>query len=43
MSDKVDVTCPCCSTRLVVDTASGEILSGEYAPELIKLFAFFRQ
>ena len=29
MSDNLQVTCPCCETRLVVDTASGEILSEE--------------
>ena len=29
MSDNVEVTCPCCATRLVVDTATGEILSEE--------------
>jgi len=29
MKDKVDVTCPCCSTMLVVDVATGEILSEE--------------
>ena len=27
MKDRIDVTCPCCSTELVVETASGEILS----------------
>jgi len=27
MSDRVELTCPCCSTRLVVDAKSGEILS----------------
>lgn len=27
--EKVDVTCPCCSTKLVVDSVSGEILSAE--------------
>ena len=29
MSDNLEVTCPCCETRLVVDSASGEILSEE--------------
>jgi len=29
MKDKVDVTCPCCSTKLVVDVGTGEILSEE--------------
>jgi hypothetical protein len=29
MSDRVEVTCPCCSTKLLVDVASGEILSEE--------------
>jgi hypothetical protein len=29
MSEQVDVTCPCCSTKLVVDVATGEILSEE--------------
>ena len=27
MADRVDVTCPCCDTRLVVDARSGEVLS----------------
>ena len=26
-TDRVDVTCPCCRTQLVVDTDSGEVLS----------------
>lgn len=29
MSGKVDVDCPCCGTRLVVDAATGVILSEE--------------
>jgi hypothetical protein len=29
MPDRVDVTCPCCSTKLVVDVTTGEILSEE--------------
>jgi hypothetical protein len=29
MKDRVDVTCPCCSTKLVVDAATGEILAEE--------------
>ncbi len=29
MSDNVELTCPCCETRLVVDAATGEILSEE--------------
>ena len=29
MSDRVQVECPCCATRLVVDSASGEILAEE--------------
>ena len=29
MKDRVAVTCPCCSTKLVVDKESGEILSEE--------------
>ena len=29
MSDRVQVTCPCCSTKLVVESATGEILSEE--------------
>lgn len=29
MADRVDVTCPCCDTRLVVDTDSGEVLAEE--------------
>jgi hypothetical protein len=32
MSDHVEVKCPCCATELVVDSASGEILS-ETRPE----------
>jgi hypothetical protein len=27
MSDRVEVTCPCCDTMLVVDAATGEVLS----------------
>lgn len=29
MSDNLDVTCPCCGTRLTLDRASGEILAEE--------------
>jgi hypothetical protein len=29
MKDRVDVVCPCCSTKLTVETASGEILAEE--------------
>jgi len=29
MADRVDVECPCCNTKLVVDTETGEILSEE--------------
>lgn len=29
MADRVDVTCPCCGTRLTVDTATSEILAEE--------------
>ncbi|MCP3978345.1 MAG: hypothetical protein GY716_03295 [bacterium] len=29
MKDRVDVVCPCCSTKLAVDTDTGEILSEE--------------
>ena len=29
MSDRVETVCPCCSTKLVVDTNSGEVLSEE--------------
>jgi len=29
MSDRVETICPCCSTKLVVDTDSGAILSEE--------------
>ena len=29
MADRVQVECPCCSTRLTVDVATGEILSEE--------------
>ena len=27
MADRVEVTCPCCDTMLVVDAATGEVLS----------------
>ena len=27
MADRVELTCPCCQTELVVDAATGEILS----------------
>ena len=29
MADRVDIICPCCETRLVADTETGEILSEE--------------
>lgn len=29
MTDRIDITCPCCSTRLTVDVASSEILAEE--------------
>jgi len=29
MAERVELQCPCCSTKLVVDVASGEILSEE--------------
>ena len=29
MSDRFDLICPCCSTKLVVDKVTGEILSEE--------------
>jgi hypothetical protein len=29
MADRVDIVCPCCETRLVADTETGEILSEE--------------
>ena len=29
MPDRVDIVCPCCETRLVADTETGEILSEE--------------
>ena len=29
MKDKIDTTCPCCATKLVVDVATGEVLSEE--------------
>ncbi len=32
MADRVDVTCPCCRTRLVVDATSGEVLAEERPP-----------
>ena len=27
MADRIDIVCPCCETRLVADTETGEILS----------------
>ena len=32
MADRVEVDCPCCSTKLVVDSATGEVLSQERPP-----------
>jgi hypothetical protein len=29
MTDRIDVQCPCCGTRLVVEAVSGEILAEE--------------
>ena len=29
MADRVEVTCPCCETRLVVDGGTGDVLSEE--------------
>ena len=29
MADRVETVCPCCSTKLVVDTDTGEILAEE--------------
>jgi hypothetical protein len=29
MADRLEVTCPCCTTKLVVDATSGEILAEE--------------
>jgi len=29
MNDRVDVTCPCCGTHLVVEPRTGEILAAE--------------
>ena len=37
MSDRVDLTCPCCGTHLVADVATGEILS-EDRPKSSKTF-----
>ena len=37
MSDQVDLTCPCCGTRLLADAATGEILSEE-RPKSSKTF-----
>jgi len=37
MSDRVDLTCPCCGTHLVADVATGEILS-EDRPKSAKTF-----
>ncbi len=37
--DRFNVTCPCCSTRLVVDAGSGEILSEDRPrPDLARTF-----
>ena len=38
MLDRVEVTCPCCDTKLVVDTASGEVLSEERPKKPAKSF-----
>ena len=39
MADRVEVECPCCSTRLTVDVATGEILSEERPkPDATKTF-----
>jgi hypothetical protein len=32
MDDRLEVTCPCCSTRLTIDPATGEILGEERPP-----------
>ena len=29
MSDRLELTCPCCDARLVIDSATGEILAHE--------------
>lgn len=29
MPDRIEITCPCCQTRLVADTDTGEILAEE--------------
>jgi hypothetical protein len=29
MADRIDIVCPCCETKLVADTETGEILSEE--------------
>ena len=33
MNDRVSVVCPCCATKLIVDTASGEILDDDLATD----------
>jgi hypothetical protein len=39
MADRVNTTCPCCGTRLVVETTTGEILAEERpAPDREKTF-----
>jgi len=39
MPDRVKVECPCCSTRLTVDVATGEILAEERPkPDATKTF-----
>ena len=37
MADRVDVTCPCCGTKLVADVETGEILA-EDRPRNVKSF-----
>lgn len=40
MADRFDIICPCCSTKLVVDAKSGEILAEERPePDHQKSFA----
>jgi hypothetical protein len=39
MGDRLDVVCPCCETKLVVDVSTGEILAEERVkPQLSKTF-----
>jgi hypothetical protein len=38
MEDRVELTCPCCGTKLVADAATGEILAEERPHKTTKSF-----